>query len=429
MAKSMCANLAEMIAQRKECSSDSRIPFVARLKHRFIMPPRSKSISIEDAAALASGPLPLFVQKYSQLRQSADGKALLTRFAADPRFKPLDDALVNFGSHARSFSLDDFVMWFLWCRDELGGAATDQAVERFFSDTTTTVLESQWAVGFSVEATLPLGDDYDLRPIEDMPESEARECYQRTMRQLKPDEGIRPVSAFVREVTVAKFLPYHVGLVATPEYNAVRRRLGVLPLLGNALNDVSGLPALTTSYCAADIPFGPFGTGGGGYPLYDVVGRKVESFPSSHAPSLMKLLHAYEQWLRDEGLRLQLLLYRLCQAKRHSRAENQMLDLGITLEMALLEGRTEQHGVSAAFRQRGAALLAKSPAHRAKLQTFFRRIYDARSSVAHNGTLFRSPAVARDTFQHLPPWLRLASRIVRKLLIDGPPDWRALGAD
>lgn len=74
---------------------------------------------------------------------------------------------------------------------------------------------------------------------------------------------------------------------------------------------------------------------------------------------------------------------RLAQAKSRLDVEDAALDLGVALEMVLLDGKVDQ--LSLAFRTRGAWLLGETPHERNEIFEALKRLYNLRSEVAHTG--------------------------------------------
>lgn len=117
-------------------------------------------------------------------------------------------------------------------------------------------------------------------------------------------------------------------------------------------------------------------------------------------------------------------LSRLSQAKRREQIEDKILDLGIALEMALLEDNKNNDQLSLSFRLRGSWLIASDYEERQLIYHQLRDIYNFRSQVAHSGALCGNDAerirAVRESFQE---YALLAERIVRQLIYKTNPDW------
>ena len=125
-----------------------------------------------------------------------------------------------------------------------------------------------------------------------------------------------------------------------------------------------------------------------------------------------------------EKLRIRRICSRLSQAKRRAQIEDKILDLGIAMEMLLLQDNGNNDQLSLSFRLRGSWLLGNSPANRVEIYRQLKDIYDFRSNVAHSGVLCKGDAVkiktVRDDF---PAYQAYAEDICRKIIQDGKPDW------
>jgi hypothetical protein len=195
----------------------------------------------------------------------------------------------------------------------------------------------------------------------------------------------------------------------------VSSRLHDIALLLNVLNGVSCVPYYSTSYVASATPFGPFGGSGGGSPVYDVLARGSAKLPSESQALIDSLLAKYEDLNDAERTRLQRVLNRLSQAKRRGQIEDKILDLGITLEMLLLDDNRNNDQLSLSFRLRGSWLLGKSAEDRIEKHRQLREIYAYRSQVAHSGVLCNGKAAEIESVrQSFYQYQRLAEETCKK---------------
>ena len=104
-----------------------------------------------------------------------------------------------------------------------------------------------------------------------------------------------------------------------------------------------------------------------------------------------------------------------------------MLDLGIALEMLLLDENKTAQQLSLMFKLRGSWLLGANAHERHQRWKLLEEIYNARSSVAHTGALHGSkPQQLQNSRERLPAYLSLAEEVARKVVLGGRPDWRNL---
>jgi hypothetical protein len=117
------------------------------------------------------------------------------------------------------------------------------------------------------------------------------------------------------------------------------------------------------------------------------------------------------------------ILERFSQAKRRNQIEDKILDLAISLEMALLEG-TSREQLSLSFRLRGSWFLCDNFTERKRIYDKLRDLYNFRSKVAHCGKLeTKEIKVVRDNFDE---YSSIVSKIFKKLIDKGKPDWKDL---
>jgi hypothetical protein len=126
-------------------------------------------------------------------------------------------------------------------------------------------------------------------------------------------------------------------------------------------------------------------------------------------------------------MRIQRILYRLSQAKRRTQIEDKILDLGIALEMLLLQDNRNREQLSLSFRLRGSWLIGQSAEDRHEKYLRLRDIYNYRSDVAHGGMLCRGEEAKIENMRRsFPVYQRLAEDICQKIIKGGKPDWTRL---
>ena len=203
-----------------------------------------------------------------------------------------------------------------------------------------------------------------------------------------------------------------------------------MSLILNALDNVSCLAYYSTYYPVSGTPLGPFGGSGGGSSLYDVMGHSSTKIASQDLLSIDALIKGFEILDSNEKVRMRRILSRLSQAKRRVQIEDKILDLGIAMEMLLLQDNTHNAQLSLSFRLRGSWLLGTSADTRYEIYHQLKDIYRYRSDVAHSGVLCKGDAAkiktVRDAF---PVYRSYAEDICRKIIQDGKPDWDKLVLD
>lgn len=362
--------------------------------------------------------------KYQPILLTDRGQAIRVRLQQDPRVAALEGKMITHGTGGSSFSLDHFCMWYLWLEDEFKPAAAAEYLERFLTQELHSVLVTEWILGIRVERSISLGGGIEIRPVSAMPPSQDREQFSRVPGPLQYHASISPTAAITKACPIK--IVRDIDDCAMPDaLKATMVQLGRLPILINAIEGLSCLPRFSTSYAPGEVPNGPFTGGGGGIPGYDVIGTQVHLMTPAHGEALTRIAHAFAVKSEPEQQRLLLILHRLCQAKRHERIEDKVLDLGIALEMLLLNDNASRDQLSQSFRLRGSWLLAQNAEERAHLHNTFKDIYRARSEVAHGGQLAWTSDF-RERRDRLSEWLDLACRVFQRILNEGAPNWTQL---
>lgn len=169
------------------------------------------------------------------------------------------------------------------------------------------------------------------------------------------------------------------------------------------------------------MPMGIFGGSGGGSSLHDIIGRGLSKLSEDSISGIHSLVDAFGALPRGDKLRMSRALSRLSQAKRQFQIEDKILDLGIALEMALLDDNKKNDQLSLSFRLRGSWLIGKDGNDRNIICRQLKDIYDYRSQVAHSGALRENDV--REKFQE---YSFLAERIIRHLIYNRHPKWSKL---
>jgi hypothetical protein len=364
-----------------------------------------------------------FLQYYPILA-APRGADLRARFRQDARIAALEGKMFSHGLGAVSFSFEHFCMWYLWLEDEFGQAVAGDYLEKFLTEEMHPVLVTEWILGIRVEQTLSLGDGFEIRPVSAMPPSQDQEQFSRVPGPLQYHASLAPTAAITKTCPI-KIVRAMDDRSLSDALKATTVQLGRLPVLINAIEGLSCLPRFSTSYAPASVPNGPFTGGGGGIPGYDVIGTQVHLMTPAHGEQLTRIAHTFATKPESEQQRLLIVLHRLCQAKRHERIQDKVLDLGIALEMLLLNDNASRDQLSQSFRLRGGWLLAQNAEERTHLHDAFKDIYRARSEVAHGGQLAWKSDI-RERHTRLAEWLDLACRVFQRILSGGTPNWTAL---
>jgi hypothetical protein len=357
------------------------------------------------------------------LRQGAETPQALARrqkLGTDPRITALEGKLLMHGwSSSMIFEFADLIAWWAWRANVIGEARADQELDTYLNEDTITALQVLWVWGVQCDRPIRLLEGVQLVPLKEMPLSRDKEQF--VQRRLYRDLGsmvMPPAAALVLEAMVPKVAPEIPG----PEgYLAVQKLRHCAELL-NCLTDIAAAASLETAYLPDNVPVGNFRGGGGGILSTDVIISKGGTLTQAEGDRFAAL---YQGWLalsEKKRKRLRRALRRLGQAKARTYEEDAALDLGIALEMILLDtdhGANEQPDqLSLTFRLRGAWLIGADAEERIEIARTLRDIYLRRSQVAHAGALVK--------LEGPPSANSIAERLFFRLITEGWPNWQSL---
>lgn len=368
-----------------------------------------------------------FLIHHQFLKDTEFGKELLKRLSEDPRVIALVGQMVSSGSGATRFEIDTLAMWLAWCTNYYGEKFANEQLERWLNAEEVEVLNCLWVLGVEVDQSIELSDGYVIRTIADMPDSDDKEYFNKIEFNYRSRTNL-PKCAITKRQRIKKMWSDEppVSSALSDDYRASCKKLYELAFILNSLGGVTCVPNFQTAYRDATTPIGYFGGSGGGFPMFDVSTLTLSKISAASAPEINAMFSHFQLKSEPEKARLQLILSRLSQAKRRFQVEDKMLDLGIALEMLLLDDNDKDQ-LALQFRLRGSWLIGQSSQDRIEKWNLLQEIYNARSSVAHTGTLHKNnPLKIQKTQEALPMYLSLAEAILRKIIVCGTPVWRDL---
>jgi hypothetical protein len=382
------------------------------------------------------GPLPfinnyktrLSSQYFNIIEQEERGRLVMEALNQDPRVLNLDGKLTSIGNSGASFQVYTLAMWFLWYEDQHGQDKAKTCLEAYLNSETISVINTLWVVGIEVENPIVLDGGYLIRPLESMPDSADKEYFLRinNMGKNRMGQVPAPICAITKDCTIKKIKigKWHD---IDEEYSEISARLKDIALILNAINGVFCLPYSYTSYVNPEVPFGPFEGNDATSLFYDVSPRAFTKLSESKVHNINELIKMYWKLVDKDKEGMRGTLDRLSKAKNGTKIENQILDLGIALEMLLLKNSNKEQ-ISLSFRLRGSWLLGADKEDRFKKYEQLNKIYGYRSDLAHNGML--TPKKIQKVSESFSEYLIIAENICQKIIKDGyPKDWNKLILD
>lgn len=386
---------------------------------------------IDEAAFVIDRQTQLYLG-YSRLIENEDaGTQVLAALREDQRVQALDGYMISNGNNATGFEIKTLAMWFLWAIHEYGQDIAEKNLNIFLDSDKVSVINTLWVLGIEVERTLDLGNGYRIESVHKMPNSRDKQHYLKHDDHYFPQTTPKPKAAITCTCQTTKAVKgneiFQQIKIREQEFWNSSQRLSEIALLLNAIDGVSCIPYFSTSYALPDMPIGMFGGSGGGSPIYDIIGRRSLKLSEDSVKEIHSLVDAFGVLPPDDKLRMNRALSRLSQAKRRDQIEDKILDLGIALEMALLDDNVNNDQLSQSFRLRGSWLIGKDGDDRHIIYCQLRDIYKYRCQVAHSGALCKNNGIkiggVIDRFQE---YSYLAERIIRHLIYNGHPEWSKL---
>ncbi len=369
---------------------------------------------------------------YSRLIENEEvGTQVLAALGEDPRVQALDGYMISNGNNATRFEIKTLAMWFLWAIHEYGQDIAEENLNTFLDSDKVSVINTLWVLGIEVERTLDLGNEYRIESVHKMPNSRDKQHYLKRDVQYFPQPTPKPKAAITCTCQTTKAVKgdetFQQMKMRDEEFWNSSQRLSEIALLLNAIDGVSCIPYYSTSYALSDMPIGMFGGSGGGSPIYDIIGRRSLKLSEDSVSEIHSLVDAFGALPLDDKPRMTRALSRLSQAKRRDQIEDKILDLGIALEMALLDDNVNNDQLSQSFRLRGSWLIGKDGDDRHIIYCQLRDIYKYRCQVAHSGSLCKNNGIKIDRVRNrFKEYSCLAERIIRHLIYNGHPEWSKL---
>lgn len=373
-----------------------------------------------------------YLQYANIIEKEVIGHSIVGMLNEDPRVIDMKGKMISRGSGAQIFEVKTLAMWFLWCANEHGLENAKQFLEEFLNSDKISVINTLWILGIEVDEPIVLTDDYVIQPLENMPNSVDKEYFLQSKMQHLHKRSPTPVCAITKICPVNKTLGHEPpkNNATILQYQEVSLRLYDISLLLNALNDISCIPYYATSYVDSKVPLGPFGGSGGGCPIYDILAHGRSKLPNTKTNELNELMEKYLTFNDNEKARIQRVLNRLSQSKRRIQIEDKMLDLGIALEMLLLDDNPNNSQLALSFQLHGSWLLGSDKEDRVKKYKQLKDIYKYRSQVAHSGLLCKGDSKKiEQVYIEFPDYLTIAENICQKVIKGGIPKWDDLILD
>lgn len=362
-------------------------------------------------------------EAYGKLLETDYGVNVLESLSADPRVWHLIGKQVYRNGVYGEFSLEDLAKWHLWRINNVGEEFARKELEAYLDSDVVASFVAVWLSGIGLDTTVPLFDGYALVPFHEMPEVIDKYYESFVGGPVVPDfDRVAVVKYFSATKVRDEDEPFSVGAMAE-----MKRLLTVVETL--ALVPNSRMEARSAStYVPENVPFGSFGSFFSSSRLTDGTRdsflEKVELNNYQDDGYLKKAVEALDSKAQGEREKWSRILQRLSRAKRSRDHADRVLELGIVLEMLLLDDN-DSGELRFRLSLRGAKLIEEDFEDRVSVFRSLTRLYDFRSKVAHTGEVAKSSDRAY-LAEHIREYERLAERICYHILVNGHPEWTEL---
>jgi len=348
----------------------------------------------------------------------------------DPRVIELEGLYLSdiaVGGSGEEFDPEKLSIWFLWAINEFGQEVAVSHLNNYLDSFEVPVINSLWILGVEVDEPIALSNNLSLVPISEMPDSFEKENFQKIDGFLQNYHSL-PVAAITKEIMVTK-AGKEEDLETDASYQESTELLYNVALVINAIEGISCIPYFHTTYALPIVPYAFFLGTGGSSSGHDIIGNATSKVTYEQAEEIDDLINSFIALSSNEQKKFGRILSRISQAKRRNQIEDKILDLGISLEMALLDN-SNNHQLSLSFRLRGSKFAAKSNEERLIIYRQLKDIYNYRSQVAHSGVLCGGDHdKIKEVRDNYSGYMSVAEYIIKKLICDGKPDWTKLILD
>ena len=341
-------------------------------------------------------------------------------------FSIFDGKLFNCGSYAQRVELGRFIKRLLYSTHRYGVKKTLDDLNKYIELDGNPLLEIQLVSGIEVEEEIDLTDDTKLVPFDKIPD-----CWQKD--NFSPSSYKFPYDKYCSKAAILR------KTKASPKSYHQDKQPKKLIEVDIQLSDICDILTLIG-------PSSPYPTTYWTI-LDEIIPLKLEaglmgdfSLPSycnvySYNPEdyvfAKDIVRSYLSLSENLKNSLLLSVKRLNMAQRRNSMENKAIDLGIALEMLLLNDYTEHDPISFPFRLRGAWFLGEEMKRRKVVYDLLKAIYNCRCSAVHSGNLKKSKYKINDQDIQLKKLFeegfKLCAELIIKIIKEKKfPDWEKL---
>lgn len=367
-----------------------------------------------------TNPLSLKAHYLKLVENTEEGKQLVEAIANDSRAQALANVWIPCKGGFRTFTPHSMAEWILWYADHYGIERAAHASDTYLTKRTTSGTETLWISGIVTESKIEIVNNLVLTPLEESPDSEDKTYY--TQARFVPElstNNVLPTAAICSAVDIPKS---NRDEFPGPELKnrQIQKEMVLLCKLFNLLNGCSCLPHSRALYTPPNEPFGPLGTASASFFPLEASWNSPQIIGVEEIQALREYYSALQNLSEDKKKRILLAISRLGQAKTKRTIEDKILDIGISLEMLLLDDNNNHDQLSLSFRLRGAWFLGNNSTERKHYYSELKQLYSLRSQVAHSGQIHKGKPEKQDqVYKKINDYIHIGELIATKILLDG----------
>jgi len=351
-------------------------------------------------------------------KDSADFRAVLK---AQADLEIFDDRMQQLGGIGTRVTLDQLAIWLIERALQVGSDQTVADLSRYVADQRFLVTEVVALSGIVPEQAFDLGDGIQLVPISNVPSCPQREMLLR--KKSGADVTMSP-SASAALLCQTRWPVNHSGTMAAISASRAADLEDARHVI-TAVGPSAPIRIIAWEIVPADVPLSNRSFGwthqlGGG----DSNPASFRGLTSDDLQTVRALRTFFASGTKREKDHLRVALDRLNRSLRGVVPVDKAIDLGICLEAIFLNEPEMTGELSFRLRVRASRYLATDAGERDRISDAMGVLYGLRSEAVHAGRFRRMVINGTPVATVLENGAQLAATAIRKMILEGLPDWQ-----
>ena len=299
----------------------------------------------------------------------------------------LNNSMLNTGDGAGTgVTQETLAKWLLCAAMENGPAEAVNRLQKFLGLDATPAYRILALSGFKVNKSVKISDSVHLMPFQDIRDSDAKELFESIVQMQGFQPPQLPDVALIHLVKISPKV--FKGMQIPPRISGISEVLHEICDCLTLVGSCAPQPVAEWTWFEDWVPCASYSLLGRIFPspAFEPARKSPPYTFSDHDCSEVADLVSKYLTLNPETKRLlRIALQRLNQSRQRGSLVDRAIDLGIALEVILLNDRTVDDSISFPFRLRGAWLLGKDAAERRDCLKLLKDVYSCRSKAVHTG--------------------------------------------